>query len=74
VQYFEQHLPTQLQQQVATALFIDGLPPREIATLMKKQPSEVRSIKSRLVNKLQALPDEEKSRLKEILGVGGTIS
>jgi len=64
---FKAHLPTNLQQKVAEAHFLDGLTPREIAQLMGKQPHEVRLLKARAVQKLRNLPPDEYQTLLEIL-------
>jgi len=65
--FFQAHLPTDLQRQVAEAHFLDGLSPRDIAQLMGKQPHEIRLVKARAVQKLRNLPSDEYQTLLEIL-------
>lgn len=66
--FFSTHLPTDLQQQVAEAHFLDGLSPAEIAQLMSKQPHEIRMVKARVVQKLRNLAPKDKQQLLDILG------
>jgi RNA polymerase sigma factor (sigma-70 family) len=68
LQFAQLHLPTDLQQQVFEAHFLDGLSPVEIAQLAGKQPHEIRLIKARIVKKLQTLPPETTEQLLDILG------
>jgi len=65
--FFQMHLPTDLQRQVAEAHFLDGLSPREIAQLMGKQPHEIRQAKARAVQKLRGLPTDILEPLLEII-------
>jgi RNA polymerase sigma factor (sigma-70 family) len=66
--FFHQHLTTELQRQVATAHFLDGLSPVEIAGLMGKQPHEIRLVKARVVQTLRGLPLDSRQVLLDILG------
>lgn len=65
--FFQDHLPTELQQQVAKAHFLDGLTPQEIAAQLGKKPHEIRMVKARVVATLRALPAEARRRLLNIL-------
>ena len=65
--FFQAHLSTDLQRQVAEAHFLDGLSPRDIAQLMGKQPHEIRLVKARAVQKLRNLSPDECQALLEIL-------
>ena len=65
--FFQMHLPSDLQRQVAEAHFLDGLSPREIAQLMGKQPHEIRQAKARAVQKLRDLPADILEPLLEII-------
>ena len=65
--FFQAHLPTDLQRQVAEAHFLDGLSPQEIAQLMGKQPHEIRQAKARAVQKLRGLPADILKPLLEII-------
>lgn len=66
--FFRRHLASQLQVEVAEAHFLDGLSPVEIAELMGKRPHEIRLLKARIVQKLQALNEEDRQQLLAILG------
>ena len=68
LQFAQLHLPTDLQQQVFEAHFLDGLSPAEIARLAGKQPHEIRLIKARIVKKLRELSPETTEQLLDILG------
>lgn len=67
-QFAQKQLPTDLQQQVFEALFLDGLTPAETAHLSGKQPHEIRLVKARIVKKMKALPQSSKRQLLNILG------
>ncbi|MFZ0547027.1 MAG: sigma-70 family RNA polymerase sigma factor [Candidatus Promineifilaceae bacterium] len=68
LQFAQEHLPTNLQQDVFEAHFLDGLQPAEIARLFGKQPHEIRMIKARTVKRIKELPLEEIKKLLNILG------
>lgn len=68
LQFIQIHLPTDLQQRVFEAHFLDGLDPADIAHLAGKQPHEIRLVKARIVKKLRALPPEAADQLLNILG------
>ncbi len=67
-QFSREHLPTELQQQVFEAHFLDGLTPAETARLLGKQPHEVRLVKARIVKKMRTLPPDAMKQLLAILG------
>jgi len=65
--FFQRHLSTDRQRQVAEAHFLDGLEPKAIAQLMGKRPHEIRMVKARIVHTLKSLPAAERQELLEIL-------
>lgn len=67
LQFAQKHLPTDLQQMVFEAHFLNGLKPADIAPLLGKQPHEIRLVKARIVKKLKSLPPPEAEQLLEIL-------
>lgn len=71
--FFQQYLPTPLQQQVAAAFFLDGLTPKEIAALVGKKPHEIRLLKARVVKRLRDLPAAQQQELMQILDRGGEV-
>lgn len=68
LQFAQKHLPTDMQQMVFEAHFLDGLKPVEIAALLGKQPHEIRLVKARVIKKLKSLPPPEIEQLLSILG------
>jgi RNA polymerase sigma factor (sigma-70 family) len=66
--FFQAHLPSELQRQIAVAHYVDDLSLREIAALLGKTPHEIRQAKARIVKQLRNLPDDLRSQLLEILG------
>lgn len=66
--FFHQHLPSELQYQVAVAHFLDGLEPADIAGLMGKPPHEIRLVKARAVQNLKGLSEMNRQALLTILG------
>ncbi len=64
--FFQQHLPTDLQRQVAIAHFLDGLRPKQIAGLMGKPPHQIRLVKARVVQTLRSLPAQQQRELLEM--------
>ncbi len=69
IAFFEQHLPTDLQQQIAIATFVNGLEPRLIAARLGKPVHEVRLAKARVVERLRRLYAEGHQQLIDILKV-----
>lgn len=65
--FFQAHLPSELQRQIAIAHYIDDLTPREIASLLGKTPHEIRQAKARIVKQLRNLPGDLRGQLLEIL-------
>lgn len=65
--FFQKHLPTDLQRQVAEACFIEGHSPMDVAALLGKQPHEVRLVKTRIVQTLRSLPPEARRELYSLL-------
>jgi RNA polymerase sigma factor (sigma-70 family) len=68
LQFAQEHLPTDLQQMVFEAHFLDGLKPAEIGQLLGKQPHEIRLVKARIVKKIKNLPQLVVEQLLTILG------
>lgn len=66
--FFQDHLPTELQRQVAEAHFLDGLTPQEIAAQLGKKPHEIRMVKARVAETLRTLPTEARRKLLSVLG------
>lgn len=66
-EFFQKHLPSPLQYEVAVAHFVDGLSPIEIAGLMGKRPHEIRLAKARVVKALRILPPEIRQELLSLL-------
>ena len=69
--FFEEHLKSELQLEVAMAYYLEGHTPAEIAALLHKTPHQVRMVKSRLVRALRALPEKETEQLLAILDAAG---
>ncbi len=72
--FFQQHLPTPLQRQVAAAFFLDGLAPKEIAALLGKKPHEIRLLKARVVKRLRNLPPSQRQELLQIVGTSREVN
>ena len=66
--FFQAHLHSAGQQQVAEMHFLDDLSLAEIARILGKQPHEIRQVKARLVQKLRELPPAAQQQLADILG------
>ena len=65
--FFQQHLPTDLQREVAEAHFLDGLEPQAIAQLLGKRPHEIRMVKARIVHTLRNLTPGDRQKLLSVL-------
>lgn len=71
--FFQQHLNSDLQIQLAQAHFLDGLSPKEIAQLWEWTPARVRVLKARIVQRLRSLSQDERAALLHLLDSYGEV-